>query len=106
MDLEYLSVREEISRSIFFQETNRHVRIRLKNWIQRLDQIISNPVWKRNRNHYIKLMSLMCHCEIVLAPFNQLPPKGDLPPLTKHQINQLIDDVERAVKMEKNKVEP
>lgn len=58
----------------------------------------SNLVWKRNRNNYVKLISLVCECEIVVDPFHSLPPEADLPKLSRHRINSIIDAVEREVK--------
>jgi hypothetical protein len=69
-----------------------------------LDSIIANPVWKKNRNRYVKLINLMCQCEVIIAPFNSMPPAGDVPNLTKHEMNKVIDWVERAVKNEKDRM--
>jgi hypothetical protein len=75
------------------------VKIRLNAWVSRLDGIIANPVWKRNRNSYAKLINLMCQCEVIIEPFSALPPEGDIPNLTKCEVNAVIDRVEMAVKM-------
>jgi hypothetical protein len=40
----------------------------------------------------------MCHCEYLTHPFLALPPQNDLPHLPKHQITQIIDEVEREVR--------
>jgi hypothetical protein len=42
----------------------------------------------------------MCECETVVGPFTALPPQADVPKLNKHQINHIIDEVERVVKAE------
>jgi len=45
----------------------------------------------------------MCDCELILAPYSKYPPNGEVPNLSKHQINAIIDQVELAVKnSEKN----
>jgi hypothetical protein len=40
----------------------------------------------------------------MITPFNGMPPNGDIPNLTKHEMNKIIDAVERAVKNEKDKL--
>lgn len=97
-DVEYQFVRKQIKDSQFFKGCNKHVRIRLQKWIERLDKINSNKVWIANRNNYIKLLNLMCHCEYPTFPFLQLPPQCDLPNLLKHEITKIIDEVEREIK--------
>jgi hypothetical protein len=74
-------------------QINRHTKIRINSWLQKLDCIITNPVWKKNRNHYVKLINLMCQCENIVEPFKSMPPKGDVPNLTKHEINRIIDQI-------------
>jgi hypothetical protein len=97
-DVEYRQARKEILASTFLKNAGQHVRIRIQGWIQRLDRIKSNKVWIANRNNYIKLLSLMCHCEFIACPFNQLPPQRDLLNLQKHDITKIIDEIEREVK--------
>lgn len=84
--------------SNFYRNSNKHVKIRLNGWIERLDKIKTNRVWISNRNNYIKLLSLMCHCEHLAFPYLQLPSHEDLPHLKKHEITKIIDEVEREVK--------
>jgi hypothetical protein len=43
----------------------------------------------------------MCQCEYLTFPFNALPSSTDLPTLKKHEINKIIDEVEREVKASK-----
>jgi hypothetical protein len=38
-----------------------------------------------------------------VAPFTSLPPPGDIPSLSKHQINNIIDLVEQTVKQDNNR---
>jgi hypothetical protein len=83
-DVEYEFIRKQIEESSFFVNASRHISIRLHNWVDRLDKISSNKVWVANRNNYIKLLNLMCHCEYLTNPFLQLPPECDLPNLRKH----------------------
>jgi hypothetical protein len=98
-EAEYRLVRKQIEDSTFFGKTcSKHVRIRLDKWLKRLDQVGSNRVWATNRNNYLKLLSLMCHCGILTRPFLTLPPNTDLPHLPKHEITQIIDEVQREIK--------
>lgn len=46
----------------------------------------------------------MCDCEVVVSPFLSLAPEGDIPKLNKHEINQIIDNVERTVKEDINRL--
>ena len=97
-DAEYQLVRMQITTSHYFKNANQHVKIRLNNWLSRLDRISKNKVWVSNRNNYIKLLNLMCHCEYIIHPFIQLPPQGDLLNLRKHDITKIIDQLEREIK--------
>ena len=38
----------------------------------------------------------------MVHPFDSLPPQGDVPKLSKHQINHIIDAIERVIKIQKN----
>ena len=40
----------------------------------------------------------MCQCEALVPPFTSFPDPNNLPLLQNHQINQIIDEVERQVK--------
>jgi hypothetical protein len=84
-EAEYHLVRKQIEDSTFYEKNgSKHVKIRLDKWLKRLDQVGSNRVWATNRNNYLKLLSLMCHCGILTRPFLTLPPHSDLPHLPKH----------------------
>jgi len=93
LDIEYLELKDHIVASSYFGTVSKHLRIRLDNWLSKLDTIIANITWKRNRNNYAKLIDLMCECETVVEPFTALPPQGDVPKMNKHQINRIIDEV-------------
>lgn len=95
LDLHYLLLREQIVTSGYYSRISKHLRIRLNGWLKKLDHIIANPIWKKNRNNYSKLMNLMCECEVIVEPFLSLPPHADVPKLEKHHINKIIDQVER-----------
>jgi hypothetical protein len=77
--MQYLQLREVICNTEFYRTTTRHNRIRLNLWSRKLDQIVSDLPWKRNRNSYIKLMYLMAQSEVIVEPLLSLPPEGELP---------------------------
>jgi hypothetical protein len=96
--VEYGLIRGEILDSAYLRSASKHTRIRLQSWISRLDKIRINQLWKANRNSYIKLLNLMCHCEFIAAPFTAFPHHHDLPTLRKHEINHIIDRIETHVR--------
>ena len=96
-----MRLRGQVMESPFFRESNKHTRIRLTNWIRMLDGVKANKVWKMNRDNYMKLLSLMCHCGFLIPPFHQLPPSEDLPNLRKHEINEVLNRIERELKSSK-----
>ena len=61
--------------------------------------ISTNDLWKKNRNNYIKLIKLMFDCEIVIAPFQMMPPDRDLHKLSNHEINVIINQIETIVNL-------
>jgi hypothetical protein len=97
LDQQYLQLREIICNTEFYQTTSRHNRIRFNLWSQKLDQIVTDVSWKRNRNNYIKLMYLMAQSDVLVEPFASLPPEGDLPFLRNYEINSIVDLVESKV---------
>lgn len=98
LDLEYVELRDQIVGSPFYNGLQKIMKIRIKGWIQAMDAIIVNPVWKKNRNNFAKLLDLMCECEVIVDPFSQAAPKNGLPNISKHEINAVIDHVELTVK--------
>jgi hypothetical protein len=61
------------------------LRIRVERWIEKLATTGNNPVWKKQRNAYAKLLLSMVVSRHLEAPFNVLPPEGSLPPLDSQQ---------------------
>ena len=90
-EVQYGVMRKQIRESRFFRQANRHTKIRIQKWIQYLDKIKTNDLWVKSRNKYIKILNLMCYCEVVIDPFNSLPPEGELPTMRKHELNKIID---------------
>lgn len=60
LDLEYVELRDQIVQSTFYQQLEKIMKIRIHGWIQAMDAIIVNPIWKKNRNNFAKLLDLMC----------------------------------------------
>jgi hypothetical protein len=46
----------------------------------------------------------MFDCEVVIAPFMMMPPERDLHKLTTHEINVIIDQVDKIVEDRESKV--
>ena len=91
--MEYQVIKQQIKDSYFYNSATKHIKIRLEKWLIYLDKIKTNKIWLKSRNIYIKMLNLMCYCECVLPPFNGLPPEGELPTLSKNQVNRIIDQV-------------
>lgn len=100
LDHQYLRLRTQVQHSAYYRNCNTHSRIRISQWLRILDTIISNHTWRKNRNNYIKILDLMCQCEVLTEPFSRMP-VDNLPKLNKHHINQIIDAIERAVKQQR-----
>ena len=52
----------------------KHEKIRIDQWVKKLKQVTTNPVWKRNRNLYADLLLEMIYNNNLEAPFSQIPP--------------------------------
>lgn len=57
------------------------LRIRIEKWISKLSSVGQNPVWRKNRNKYAKLLLNMVAIKTLSEPFHTLPPEGPLGPL-------------------------
>lgn len=64
----------------------RHDRVKVQAWLRKLDMKIDNPVWKSNRNFYLRVLAEMAATRTVLEPFNKSPPEGPLPRLTPYDV--------------------
>ena len=62
---------------------SKHQQIRINSWIQKLETITSNMLWRKNRNNYMRLLYLMLEYDHVLAPFTHMVP-NEIPTLQKH----------------------
>lgn len=64
---------------------SKHSKIRINSWLSRLELIICNNTWRKNRNNYIKLLYVMLECGEILEPFTTIAPE-EIPTLQRHQI--------------------
>lgn len=96
-DDEFNSIYEEIVNHQYFSKISKHEKIRINKWLTKLSNISTNDLWKKNRNNYIKLIRLMFDCELIIAPFLMMPPERDLHKLTPHEINVIIDQVDKLI---------
>lgn len=60
-------------------------RIRVEAWVKKLSELCALPLWKRNRNSYSSLLREMVVARALAAPFDRLPPPGDLKTLPSWQ---------------------
>jgi hypothetical protein len=77
------------------------VKIKLESWMEMLQRNEFNSVWRENKLSYLKLLSLMCQCEYLLSPFTAFPKQDALPLLLRHEIERIIDEVEKEVRNSK-----
>lgn len=66
----------------------KHEKIRIEQWVRttkskKLCQATVNPVWKKNRNAYARLLLGMVHSKTLSDPFTKVPPSGPLPQLPR-----------------------
>jgi len=60
-------------------------RIRVERWVEKLVTTGNNPIWKKHRNEYAKLLLNMVISKNLESPFNSMPPHGSLAPLNSQQ---------------------
>ena len=85
LDEQFISTMLEIEKS--FEQFNRHDRIRIEKWTQKLCQVTSNSLWKKNRNNYANMLYKMITNQKLEDPFNKGPPDGPLPKLANSYVN-------------------
>jgi hypothetical protein len=78
-------------------DSSKHLRIRVNSWLSRLQSIVSNYIWKKNRNNYLKLLYIMLEFSEVIEPFNNLP-QEEIPTLYKHQLNCILLQLTTRIK--------
>lgn len=64
----------------------KHEGIRIKLWLDKLANPITNHVWKQNRNLYLKALREMVQQGCLQTPFHQTPPEGPLQKITLYDI--------------------
>mmetsp|Transcript_7848 Transcript_7848/g.15071 ORF Transcript_7848/g.15071 Transcript_7848/m.15071 type:complete len:249 (-) Transcript_7848:725-1471(-) len=79
LDDDFLKTMHEVSSHA--STLNKLEKVRVNLWTKKLCQATLNCVWKRNRNAYSKLLRDMLGEGKLKAPFDRLPPQGDLPQL-------------------------
>ena len=62
---------------------NKHLHIRVEQWMQKLQQTVTNTVWKKHRNEYALVLVDMVRSNALKEPFVKVPPEGPLPKLSK-----------------------
>lgn len=86
MDRTFAQCLSEIEKS--YLVLPKPIRIRIERWIEKLASTGNNPVWKRDRNEYAKLLLNMITARRLEAPFNCMPPEGPLPPFPSQNRGQ------------------
>eukprot|EP00884_Botryococcus_braunii_P003926 jgi/Botrbrau1/13534/Bobra.0347s0018.1 len=77
LDDNYNKVVLEINKHV--QLLQRHHRVRIKQWLEKLDLKTCNVTWKRNRNRYARLLLNQLRVGCLGEPFHQPPLCGGLP---------------------------
>jgi hypothetical protein len=60
---------------------NKHTKIRVKLWVDKLSEATSNATWKKNRDAYARLLLAQLEESELSEPFIKLPDNGPLPTL-------------------------
>ena len=60
---------------------NKHTKIRVKLWVDKLSEATSNATWKKNRDAYARLLLAQLEESELSEPFIKLPENGPLPTL-------------------------
>ena len=82
-DLEFSLLMREIENYAFLYSSDKSIRIRLNNWIKKINQTSNNIEWKKNRNlHAINLLNMLINGRIE-EPYNKNPSDGPLQILSK-----------------------
>ena len=82
-DLEFSLLIREIENYAFSYSIDKSIRIRINNWIKKINQTSNNIEWKKNRNlHAINLLNMLINGRIG-EPYNKNPPDGPLQILSK-----------------------
>ena len=76
MDRAFLKYLTEIERA--YLVLPKALRIRVENWVEKLTATGTNPIWKRHRNAYCRLLLNMVLARNLEEPFHTNPPDGPL----------------------------
>lgn len=66
------------------QAAHRHLRIRAKQWAEKLSEPVSNAEWKQNRNEYARLLVEQVSNGRLAGPLAKMPPAEPLDTLPRH----------------------
>ena len=64
----------------------KHLNIRIEQWVQKLQQSVANPIWKKHRNEYALVFADMVRNSALKEPFIRMPPEGPLPKLARADV--------------------
>jgi hypothetical protein len=59
LDSEMHYILPQILNHVYLVTASKHMKIRIQSWLSRLEGIISNNIWRKNRNNYYKLLFIM-----------------------------------------------
>lgn len=91
LDRLFVSYLKEIERS--YIGFPKQIRIRIEKWITKLANVGRNPVWRKNRNNYAKLLLNMVVIKSLTEPFH-IPPSDDpLPTLPAYLLGRNYKDL-------------
>ena len=68
------------------QELPKSQKLRITAWLKKLCSVVDNVFWRRNRNLYAEVLSIMLAEGILECPFDKSPPEGALPKLNIYEI--------------------
>jgi hypothetical protein len=66
-----------------YSKFTKHLHIRIEQWVQKLQQSVTNTVWKKHRNEYALVLADMVRNQALREPFVRVPPEGPLPKLSR-----------------------
>lgn len=81
LDEDFAQLIGEITAS--YMKFSKHLHIRIEQWVQKLQQSVTNTVWKKHRNEYALVLAYMVRNKALSDPFVKVPPEGPLPKLSK-----------------------
>lgn len=59
LDLEMQHLVPQILSHAWLGGSSKHLKIRIHSWLARLECIVSNNIWRKNRNNYYRILFIM-----------------------------------------------